>query len=48
MKAGLCEECPSTITTVASIPRIVLRTANTTDPYNNVKVRSDAIDSGMG
>jgi hypothetical protein len=47
MKAGLCEESPSAVTTVSSIPRIVPGTADTTDSCNNVTVRSEATDSAM-
>jgi len=47
MKAALCEESPSTVTTVSSILRIVPGTADTTDPCNNATVRSEATDSAM-
>jgi len=47
MKAGLCEESPSTVTTVSSVLRIVPGTADKTDPCNNATVRSVATDSAM-
>jgi len=47
MKAGLCEESPSAVSTVSSILRIVPGTADTTDPCNNATVRSEATQSAM-
>lgn len=45
MNAGLREECPSDLTTVPSILRIVSGTADTTDACNNITVRSEATNS---
>jgi hypothetical protein len=47
MKAGLCEESPSAVTTVSSILCIVPGTADSTYPCNNATVRSEATDSAI-